>query len=62
MIPNSLLVGVLLIFGLIAAALLWGFGVVPWWQALITVVAAPLTVCVVLLLVFYALSLASGDR
>jgi len=61
MIPNSLLFG-LLIFGLLVAALLWGFGVVPWWGALIAVVAAPIVACIVLVILFHALWIASGSH
>lgn len=61
MIPNSLLIG-LFLFGILAAALLWGFGVVPWWGALITIVAAPIAACIALVILFHALWLASGGH
>lgn len=61
MIPNSLLIG-LLVFGFFIAALLWGFGVVPWWGALIVIVAAPAGAFVALMLLFYALWIASGSH
>ena len=61
MIPNSLLIG-LLIFGVLVAALLWGFGVVPWWGALIAIVAAPVAACIVLVILFHALWIASGSH
>nr|WP_314469818.1 hypothetical protein [uncultured Sphingomonas sp.] len=61
MIPNSLIIG-LLVFGIFVAALLWSFGLVPWWGALIAIVAAPLAGCAVILILFYALWIASGSH
>jgi hypothetical protein len=60
-IPNGFLIG-LLIFGILVAALLWGFSVVPWWAALLCLVVAPIAACVVLILLFYALWIASGSH
>lgn len=61
MIQNGLIIG-LLVFGLFVAALLWGFGVVPWWGALIAIVVAPIAGCAFLVLLFYALWIASGSH
>lgn len=61
MIPKSFLIG-LLIFGILVAALLWGCGVVPWWGALIVIVAAPIGAFGALALLFYALWIASGSH
>jgi hypothetical protein len=61
MIPNGFLIG-LLIFGIIVAALLWACSVVPWWGALILIVAAPIGTFAALMLLFYALWIASGSH
>jgi hypothetical protein len=61
MIPNRLLI-CLAVFGMIAAALLWGFGIVPWWALPFVIIAAPILGCVILTLLFYALWIASGSH
>ncbi|GAA0448666.1 MULTISPECIES: hypothetical protein [Sphingomonas] len=60
-IPNRLLI-VLLVFGIVIAALLWGFGIVPWWAVPIIVVAAPGAAISILVLLFYAAWVASGSH
>jgi hypothetical protein len=60
-IPNRLLIG-LLIFGILVPLIFWGLGLVPWWAALLIVVAAPIGVFAVIILLFYALWIASGSH
>ncbi|USU08908.1 hypothetical protein NF700_00865 [Sphingomonadaceae bacterium OTU29MARTA1] len=60
-IPNGFLIG-LLLFGILVAALLWGFGMVPWWGALLCLIVVPIVVCAALILLFYALWMASGSH
>lgn len=60
-IPNRVPIA-LLLFSIAVAALLWGFGIVPWWAIPIVLLLAPVAACAVLALLFYAAWIASGSH
>ncbi len=61
MIPNRLLI-FLAVFGFAVAWVLWIFSVVPWWALPLVIIAAPVVSGVILIILFYALWIASGSH
>ena len=59
--PWPILIG-LLALALLLAGILWFAGIVPWWGALILVIALPVGGFLALIFLFYALWIASGSH
>jgi hypothetical protein len=59
MISNRFLLGCLA-FALLVAVILWWLTGLPWWAIMLIVIAGPPLTAIVLMIVFYAIWVASG--